>query len=176
MNKELFKHHMFKRTCWLFFSCFILLLSCEKNDDVKKIGEEYDPSKPVELTSFYPDSGIYLEQVMLQGKNFGVDPEQIRVYFNNKKAAVIGSTGDRMYVLAPRLPGDTCVITVAIGNDSLSYNDSFRYLSSVTVNTIAGNGNQLDFRDGDLTQSILQPRYICVEGEYNIFITARGPY
>ena len=97
MNKELIKKQVFKRTWWLLFTCLILLLSCEKSDETKQGGVEYDPNKPVELTSFYPDSGIYLEQVMLEGKNFGNDPEKIRVYFNNKRAAVIGSTGTRMY-------------------------------------------------------------------------------
>lgn len=153
----------------------LVLVSCDK-DDQKGTGTEYDPSKPIQLTTFYPDSGIYLEQVMLEGSNFGTDPEKIRVYFNSKKAAVIGSTGKRMYVLAPRLPGDTCIISVAIGNDSLVYDKTFRYFSSVTVNTIAGNGNQDDYQDGDLSQSILQPRYICVDNEDNIFITTRGPY
>jgi streptogramin lyase len=77
-------------------------------------------------------------------------------------------------VLAPRLPGDTCVISVAIGNDSIAYDKTFRYFSSVTVNTIAGNGNHDDYQDGDLTQSILQPRYICVDAENNIFVMTRN--
>src|SRR5690554_6397345 len=177
MNKELIKKQVFKRTWWLLFTCLILLLSCEKSDETKQGGVDYGSNKPVELTSFYPDSGIYLEQVMLEGKNFGNDPEKIRVYFNNKRAAVIGSTGTRMYALAPRLPGDTCVLTVAIGNDSLAYNDTFRYFSSVTVNTIAGNGNHEDYQDGDLTQSVIQPWFMCVDGEDNIFVMtrSRGP-
>lgn len=175
MNNKLINWQAFKSSWILLFACILIIFSCGENDDIKE-GSEYDPGKPVELTTFYPDSGIYLEQVMLQGKNFGTDPEKIRVYFNNKKAAVIGSTGERMYVLAPRLPGDTCVISVAIGNDSVIYDQTFRYFSSVTVNTIAGNGNQDDYQDGDLTQSILQPRYICVDNEDNIFITTRGPY
>lgn len=163
---------LMKGVVWALAAFLFVLVSCDK-DDQKGGGTEYDPSKPIELTTFYPDSGIYLEQVMLEGSNFGTDPEKIRVYFNSKKAAVIGSTGKRMYVLAPRLPGDTCIISVAIGNDSLVYDKIFRYFSSVTVNTIAGNGNQLDYQDGDLSQSILQPRYICVDNEDNIFITTR---
>lgn len=176
MNNKLIKKHPLKTTWMLLFACILAMFSCGENDDNEKGKSEYDPGKPVELTTFYPDSGRYLEQVMLEGKNFGTDPEKIRVYFNSKKAAVIGSTGSRMYVLAPRLPGDTCVISVAIGNDSVVYDQTFRYFSSVTVNTIAGNGNQDDYQDGDLTQSILQPRYICVDNEDNIFITTRGPY
>ncbi|MGV8091052.1 MAG: IPT/TIG domain-containing protein [Mangrovibacterium sp.] len=149
------------------------LISCSDQDDIRE-GVPYDPTKPVVLNTFYPDSGIYLEKVMLTGENFGTDPEQIRVYFNNKKAAVVGSTGARMYVLAPRLPGDICTLSVAIGNDSLVYDQTFRYKASVTVTTIAGNGNADDYKDGDLTSSILQPRYLCVDNEDNIFVMTRS--
>lgn len=163
-----------KGVVWAGVLFIALFISCGESDGPNNTGTEYDPNKPVQLTTFYPDSGRYLEQVMLEGSNFGNDPEQIRVWFNNKKAAVIGSTGTRMYVLAPRLPGDTCVISVAIGNDSIAYDKTFRYFSSVTVNTIAGNGNHDDYQDGDLTQSILQPRYICVDAEDNIFVMTRN--
>ncbi|HBX47121.1 IPT/TIG domain-containing protein [Limibacterium fermenti] len=154
--------------------CLFSIISCEERDENKKIGEEYDPQKPIELGTFYPDSGKYQEKVMLTGQNFGTDPEQIRVYFNNRKAAVVGSTGNRMYVLAPRLPGDTCTISVAIGNDSVVYDRQFRYFTSVTVTTIAGNGNHDDYQDGDLTQSVLQPVFICVDKEDNIFVMTRS--
>lgn len=160
----------------MFFMYMFLLFACGKTDNIENGSGEYDPSKPIELNSFYPDSGIYLEKVILTGKNFGTDPEQIRVWFNSRKAPVIGSTGTKMYVLAPRLPGDTCTISVAIGNDSVVYDQKFRYFTSVTVTTIAGNGNHYDYRDGDLSQSILQPRYLCVDNENNIFISTRGFY
>ncbi|MDR1719091.1 MAG: IPT/TIG domain-containing protein [Dysgonamonadaceae bacterium] len=150
-----------------------VLMSCnDSENDKERI--PYDPSIPVVLDSFYPDSGIYLEKVMMTGKNFGTDPEQIRVYFNQKKAAVVGSTGTRMYVLAPRLPGDLCTISVAIGNDSLVYDRQFKYKESVTVTTIAGNGSYAEYRDGDLANSILLPRYLCVDNENNIFVISRS--
>ncbi|WP_270088484.1 IPT/TIG domain-containing protein [Sphingobacterium sp. SYP-B4668] len=151
------------------------VLSCKKDGSTQGQGEEYDPSKPVKLQIVYPDSGKYLEKVMLTGENFGTDPKQIRVWFNNRKAAVVGSTGTRMYVLAPRLPGDTCTISVAIGEDSLAYTQKFLYKTSVTVTTIAGNGSRNSYRDGDLTQSIVAPRYVCVDKEDNIFMINRVP-
>lgn len=153
--------------------CMFVFLSCKDKDDGTG-GAPYDPAKPVVLNSFYPDSGKYQEKVILTGKNFGTDPEQIRVYFNSKKAAVIGSTGDNIYVQAPRLPGDTCIISVAVGNDSVSYAHLFKYTVSVTVTTIAGNGNSSDYQDGDLGSSMLQPRYICVDNENNIFVMTRN--
>lgn len=163
-----------KGVVWAGVLFIALFISCGESDGPNNTGTEYDPNKPVQLTTFYPDSGIYLEQVMLEGDNFGLDPEKISVYFNSKKAAVIGSTGKRMYVLAPRLPGDTCVISVVIGNDSVTYDKTFRYFSSVTVNTIAGNGNHEDYQDGDLTQSIIQPWFMCVDKEDNLFVLTRS--
>lgn len=152
----------------------LLLLSCKESDDNQNKGTDYDPNKPISLTTFYPDSGRYLEKVLLTGSNFGTDPDKIRVYFNTRKAAVVGSTGGRMYVLAPRLPGETCVISVAIGNDSVSYEKTFDYHTSVSVTTIAGNGNDLNYIDGNLADTQLKPFYLCVDNEDNIFIVTRA--
>lgn len=172
-HDKFMNRHILRNTHIALFVCMFILLSCEKKDN-KKDEEAYDPKKPIELTSFYPDSGRYLEKVLLTGKNFGSDPEQIRVWFNNRRAAVVGSTGSRMYVLAPRLPGDTCVISVVIGNDSVVYDSEFRYFTSVTVTTIAGNGNDQTYRDGDLGQSLIHPWYVCVDKEDNVFVMSRS--
>lgn len=176
MKSKLISKQIVRKSTYLtlFLYVFILMMSCGKDDVKGRV--EYDPSKPIELSTFYPDSGKYLEKVMLTGQNFGTDPEKIRVYFNNRKAAVVGSTGTRMYVLAPRLPGDTCVISVAIDNDSVVYEQNFYYHTSVTVTTIAGNGNHTNYQDGDLASSVLQPRYICVDDEDNIFVMTRAAY
>ncbi len=160
----------------IFYGCFLffVLLSCnDKNNDNGRPNAPYDPSRPVELTKFTPDSGVYQEKVLLEGKNFGTDIEKIKVYFNNKKAAVIGSTGSRIYVQAPRLPGDTCKISVVIGNDSVTYPKDFYYFASVSVSTIAGTG-VYDYQDGDLSTAMLSPRYLCVDKEGNIFVSSRN--
>ena len=66
----------------------------------------YDPNVPVTVTNFYPDSGGVATQIILNGSNFGTDLNNIQVFFNQKKAAVIGSLGDKLYVITPRRPGD----------------------------------------------------------------------
>lgn len=158
-----------------FFAVLYLIFasSCKHNQDVENVKIDYDSSKPIQVGLVYPDSGKFLEKVMITGTNFGTDPKKIRVWFNAKRAAVVGSTGTRLYALAPRLPGDECVISVAIGKDSVVYSKRFRYKSSVTVTTIAGNGSRASYRDGDLTQSIVAPRYLCVDKDDNIFIINR---
>lgn len=156
------------KLCAFLFTTMLVMISC-KDDDVNK-DNIYDPNRSIELNTFYPDSGKYLEKVLLTGSNFGTDPEKVRVYFNSRNAPVIGSTGKRIYVLAPRLPGDTCIISVAIGKDSVIYDKSFIYHTSVSVITIAGNGNRSRYKDGNLAESEVQPRFLCVDKEDNIFI------
>ncbi|MDR0700083.1 MAG: IPT/TIG domain-containing protein [Tannerella sp.] len=150
-----------------------ICFSCNDGNESEDPYYAYDPAKPTMLISFYPDSGVYQEKVMLIGENLPINVEDVKVYFNHRPAAVIGSTGKRMYVQAPRLPGDTCVISVVVGNDSLIYPDPFYYFTSVSVTTIAGNGTP-DFRDGDLSNSQFAPRYICVDKDDNVFVATRN--
>jgi NHL repeat./IPT/TIG domain. len=176
MNKNK-RNHWLKTPSYSFLllGAILTVCACKDGERIKNPSEEYDPSRPIELGQIYPDSGRYLEKILITGGNFGTDPSQIRVWFNSKKAAVVGSTGERMYVLAPRLPGDTCTISVAIGSDSVVLDKKFRYHTSVTVTTIAGNGSRAEYRDGDLTQSIVAPRYVCVDKEDNVFMINRVP-
>jgi streptogramin lyase len=154
-----------------------IFYSCNDKSEGKDPSYAYDPSRPTSLLSFYPDSGRFQEKVMLIGENLPTNIEDVKVYFNRSPAAVIGSTGQRMYVQAPRLPGDTCTISIVVANkDSLIYPDPFYYFASVTVTTIAGNGNAgigSDYRDGDLANCQFAPRYICVDKDDNIFIATR---
>lgn len=157
--------------CLMLF-CIAYLGSC-KDSENEKSGRPYDPSKPTELLTFYPDSGRYLEKIILTGNNLGNDPSQIKVYFNKKRAAVVGSTGNKMYTLAPRLPGDMCDLSVVIGTDSLVYPNKFKYKTSISVTTIAGNGNSEGIKPGSLAESALRARFICVDKDDNIFGLSR---
>jgi sugar lactone lactonase YvrE len=154
--------------------CFFVFISCGDKDDSGGSGAAYDPSKPVILESFYPEGGKIAEQVILIGENFGSDPDKIRVYFNSKPAKVIGSNGSRMYAVVPRMPGDTCTISVAVGKDSTVYSKTFLYEVSVTVSTVTGTGASGDeIQGGTLADGQLTPFGLCVDDEDNIFVMAR---
>jgi hypothetical protein len=156
-------------------ACSFGVISCG-DDEKSGGGAAYDPSKPVVLTSFYPDSGGIASKVILDGENFGSDPSKIKVYFNSKPAAVIGSSGSRMYAIVPRMPGDTCTVSVVVDNDSVVYDQKFRYKISVSVSTIAGNGSNI-LTGGTLDQVQLRPSYLCVDNDDNIFVSIdRGTY
>jgi hypothetical protein len=150
----------------------IAFVACNKdnNDSSRAV---YDPNKPVELTSFTPDSGRISEMVLLDGNNFGTDTSKIRVFFNAKQARVLSSTGTRILTFVPRLPGDTCVVSVVVDGKKVSYTDFFRYKVSATATTIAGDGTYA-IREGALDQSRLVPVYIGVDKDDNIFVVAEN--
>lgn len=156
----------------LFIMSSSILISCDDKKEGQGGAIEYDPSKPVELTTFHPNSGRISESVILQGSNFGNDPSLVKVYFNKKRASVIKTAGDRMLIMVPRMPGDTCSVSVVVGNDSVIYNQNFYYRMSVSVSDVVGNGTPA-YQGGALSESTLRPAYICVDNEGNIFASSR---
>lgn len=171
---RLFKNRTNLFLTFSMLACFTIFISC--NDDEKKVtGQPYDPNKPILLTSFQPDSGRISEMVLLDGANFGTDTSLINVYFNSSKASVISSIGSRMLVLTPRLPGDTCIITVEVGDQKEKYTQEFYYHIEASVTTLAGNG-QAPGDDGPiynlgLDKAIFTPVYIGMDADFNIFVT-----
>lgn len=151
-----------------------LFTNCKEDKEVAS--KNYNPDEPLKLLSFFPDSGGLAEQVILKGINFGSNKDDLRVYFNKKKAYVISAMGDVAYVVAPRLPGDTCVISVAIGDDSLQYEKPFYYKSAVQISTITGTPHAPDgIEDGTLVEARFSlPYYIAVDKEKNIFVGQYG--
>ena len=148
----------------------VMMASCGGAEEEGKI--PYDSTKATILTDFYPIEGKFKEKVILRGTNLPTDPEMVEVYFNQRRAPVIGGTTERMYVMAPRLPGDDCVITVIInGKAPMTYDTHFMYEESITVTTVAGNGDHVGFQEGPLSSAILQPRYISCDNQGNVFIS-----
>lgn len=161
------------QTLYLLTIFSFLLGSCgDKGEENGGSGLSYDPSKPVELAAFHPASGKIGESVILEGHNFGNDPSLIKVYFNKKRASIIKTIGDRMLVMVPRMPGDTCSIAVVLGNDSVIYNQNFYYKMTVSVSDVVGNGTAA-YKGGTLSEATLRPSYLCVDDEGNIFVSSR---
>jgi hypothetical protein len=62
---------------------FSIFAACKDNDTGTVIPEKpYDPSKPLVLTNFEPETGGLAAQVIINGSNFGTDPSKLKVYFN----------------------------------------------------------------------------------------------
>jgi hypothetical protein len=148
----------------------LYLVSCQ--DENKSA--IYDPSQPVAVTSFTPDSGRISEMVLLDGANFGTDTSNIRVYFNSKKAATVSSTGTRILALVPRLPGDTCVVTVEVGGNKATYPERFRYKIAATATTFAGQpGNTGPVVDGLIPKDArFDITYLGIDKNDNIYASS----
>ena len=125
------------------------LLSC--SDDEGGGNSGYRPDQPIVLESFYPKTGSIATQVIIEGRNFGTDAKALNVYFNEKRAAVISSTGNRMLVLAPKLPGEECVISVSMGENEenkAQFDEIFEYIIQTNVSTVAGGEKGTDMPAG----------------------------
>ena len=127
------------RFVWGFaFPLAICLMATACSDDETGGGVPYDASKPRVLESFFPTEGALATKVILKGSNFGTDVDMIHVYFNEKEAPVISSTGDRMLVLAPKLPGEDCIVRVVVGEQEKTFEQHFAYEIRTNVTTVVG--------------------------------------
>lgn len=158
----------------------IALVGCSDSDDTTTPGTPDDPNQPavvggeMSLTTFSPNYGKYLQKVVFEGKGF-TSPENMKVYFNQRPSAVIGVSADgtKFYALAPRLPGEDCVISVVQGSDSLVYNEHFAYTVSTTVETIVGTGfagNKM----GSFAEAEVSPYYAVADQSGNLFVSNRN--
>lgn len=122
---------------WLMSSMILgLLLSSCKDDD--NASRDYNPNEEVVLTGFHPTKGPLASQVILEGKNFGTNKDIVKVFFNEKEANVVSAAGDKILVLAPRLPGEECVIKVQVGEQEHVYKEVFDYIIQTNVTTLVG--------------------------------------
>ena len=152
------------------------LVGCSDSDTTTP-GNPDDPTAPkgeFALSTFSPNYGKYLQKVVFQGSGF-TSPENMKVYFNQRPAAVVGVSADgtHFYALAPRLPGDDCVISVVQGEDSLIYDEHFAYTASTTVETLVGTGKNGQTM-GSFAEAEISP-YYCVADTYgNLFVSSRN--
>ena len=154
------------------------IFSCNSDNESSINGKPYDPSKPIVLSEFYPDSGGMATKIIIKGENFGTDPSKVKVYYNKKQAAVVQTTGDMLYVITPRQPGDTCAISVVVEKDSLTFDNQFEYTTQIAVSTITGApGGDGKNVDGTLAASQFERvNFLAVDDEKNIYACERHAY
>ena len=154
------------------------LFSCKDSQDSDSV-KPYDSSIPIKITTFYPDSGGMATKVIINGENFGNDPSQIKVYYNDlsqssksTRAAVVKTIGNKIYVITPKQPGDKNSISVVVGKDSVVSKMAFKYTTQIRVSTIAGKLGANNVLDGTLAEAEFHhPRYLTVDKEGNIFVS-----
>lgn len=155
----------------LLYCGVVLLGGCSDNDSS---GTPHDPNKDIELNEFKPLKGGIGTRFLISGHNFGSDPSKVKVYFNEKEAAIINCTNDVIYCLVPRTPGTDCTVKVAIGDKDNIFESQFTYLSRYQVTTIAGTKGTDNFKEGTLaTATFGRVNGIVIDESNNLFFTHR---
>ena len=153
-----------------------VFIACDNNED--KPG---GPTGPFQAFSFQPDSGRIRDQFLINGKNFGNDASKVQVFFNEiDKALVIGCCDEQILVLVPRTLEGRVEVSLQIGDQpKKTLPMRFLYKSSRQVTTVTGSGENInDFDHGLLDRGKLNPVYIGIDADENIFVTvgeAPGP-
>ena len=102
-----------------------------------------DPSRPVIFTDFSPKEGAVRTLIFIEGSNFGTDVSKIEVLIGGVSAPVIGSSGTKISVMAPRRSnrGDV-VASIKDSNGKVlkehEFAEPFNLQSALLVNTLSG--------------------------------------
>ncbi len=174
------KMNIYRYISLVFFSGFVFLGACNDPIDEGEKKTEYDPSKPVIITSFSPDSGRVASQMLIYGQNFGADLSKISVFIKDKKAAVIGvnNEGTIIYCIVPSLKGSEIVhggdvdsgnVTVKVEDKEVISDKLFEYTYTENVSTFLGftdqDGNTA-IVDGDFEKAQFQtPFWLAFDKE-----------
>lgn len=102
-----------------------------------------DPSKPVTFTEFSPKEGPVRTLIFIEGSNFGTDISKIEVEIGGVKAPVIGSSGSKICVMAPRRSNRGDVVVRIRSEDEKvlkehAFEDLFELITVLQVNTLTG--------------------------------------
>lgn len=172
------------------FACFGAV-SCSDDNKGTVSYEPFDPSKPMKVESFFPDSGGVATPMLIYGQNFGSDTTGLSVYYIDEdgvkhKGGLVSSNGNMLYVYVPK--GLTYKRTIdvqierAIKGKAEPYvaksDIPFLYRTQTAVTTIVGQpsptvsaptkpGSNLD------NSTLSAPAFICVDNDENIFIAER---
>lgn len=180
------KRHFYQFLCIPFFVA--LIISCNDENETKY--QAFDPSKPIEITGFYPDSGGVATPFIIEGSNFGSDTTGLKVYFEDSLgvkhiAGLVGSNGVKIYAMVPKLTflRQINIIverTPETGNTVSGVSDDiFLYKTQTTVSTVVGkpepDNQSMRTMGGDFAAATLSaPFAIVLDDEDNIFITERA--
>lgn len=181
MKNRFFLSFLIVISVGIFFSC---------KDDNKTNFQPFDPGKPIEVSSFYPDSGGIATPIIIEGANFGSDTTGMKVYFVDTlgvkhQAGLVGSNGIKIYAFVPKLTylrRMEIMIERTLQDGKLISGkaaDNFFYKTQTSVSTVVGkpesNNNSVSTIGGDLTTATLSaPFALCLDDEDNIFITERS--
>jgi len=167
----------YNATSLIFFALLILGLSgCKKED----AGFTHDPNTPIVITDFLPKQGSGGTEVLINGENFSLDTAAIAIKIGGVPLKVIASNGTQIMAVVPK-KGGTGPLEISIGGKSGTSKDTYTYLYTRTVTTLAGNG-AAGFANGKGTDAMFnfsgeawyRNNGIVVDDALNVYVTDPG--
>ena len=145
-----------------------------------------DPSKPVTITEFYPDSGGLRTKFILKGSNFGTIKDSLHLFFEqvnpvtqeleSTPAVVINSVDDVLYALVPKLQHGATSVRLKVGDKEATFGledgqKTYKYLVAKTVSTVVGLPKKNGNKNGTLAEAQLSwPRYVLIDDKDNLLV------
>ena len=187
---------LFYTTMCVLVAC--LLYSCQR--DAGGAGNPFDPTQPMVVTTFFPDSGGIATPMLISGSNFGSDTVGLNVYFvyqgeldaggveRRFRAGLVSvnPTGEHIYAFVPRLTHmrDFRIEIVREHNGVLHRHEEatpqpiFQYITQTAVSTVAGvpraGGGQFNTVPGPMASATFSsPVALIVDDEDNIVVVER---
>ncbi|WP_343561716.1 IPT/TIG domain-containing protein [Sphingobacterium sp.] len=161
----------------ILFALLILGLSgCKKDDN----GLTFNPNSPIVITDFLPKQGSGGTEILINGENFPLDTAAIAIKIGGVPLKVIASNGTQIMAIVPK-KGGTGPIEISIGGKSGTSKDTYTYLYTRTVTTLAGNGTA-GFANGKGTDAMFdfsgqwwyRNSGIAVDDALNVYVTDPG--
>jgi DNA-binding beta-propeller fold protein YncE len=157
----------------LMFALLLCTAQCKDKVEEKAV---YNPSLPIKVDKFTPDSGGAATQLLIYGSNFGDNTEQIQVLVNGKSAPVVGSSGAVIYAIVPRQVQSEegkCPVTLRIGEQETSVGE-FHYTPHYIVTTLVGYDVEDGYEaieDGPFTKAqFREPYWMAFDKDKNIYL------
>jgi hypothetical protein len=157
---------------------FLLICIARCKDEQEELKAEHDPSLPVEVAKFTPDSGGAATQLLIYGSNFGTDTSKIFVTINGKKAPVVGCNGEVIYALVQpktRIDSGFCDVKIRVGTKEEKCEKQFFYAPHYMVSTLAGEFVD-ENRGGSIVDGLFaearfnEPYWLAFDSKKNLFL------
>lgn len=124
------------------------IVSCSDDDNATESAVPFDPTQNVVVSSFTPETGGYQDQIIVYGRNFGLDTARVTLAIGGKKALLVSVKSDKMYGYVPSgaYSGEVSVsVTDDNGNVHTGVAEKkFNYERKTVVGTLCGYQNEND--------------------------------
>ena len=155
--------------CRVLFAAVLLgtaMTSCKDDNGIDtQVSTPFDPSMPVQIASFMPESGGAYEQLIIKGSNFGNDKSLVSLTIGGKQAVVVNVMSDKLYAFVPPQAFSGEIVLTIYDEKGNAYTTTsaknFNYEASPVVGTLCGYQN-----DNDTQGELWGPFDVCTGFNY----------